>query len=158
MWPIWDRKKSYQLVPKRDRPNQEVAETYHLSPKSEWLIWQVKKTCPVMPKKGGPIRDVTKTYHQDLGFIKGKSLLAWTIYFHRNRFLFFSKILLSGVTSHNWRSHFARMIFLHMKYSFYGQLLDCLVCNFQSMNSPMELNSLSSKFFCYITGLVTSPD
>ena len=43
-------------------------------------------------------------------------------------------------------------------YSFYGQLLDCLVCNFQSMNSPMELNSLLSKFFCYITGLVTSPD
>ena len=43
-------------------------------------------------------------------------------------------------------------------YSFYGQMLDCSVCNFQSMNSPMEFNSLFSKFFCYITGIVTSPD
>ena len=25
------------------------------------------------------------------------------------------------------------------------------VCNFQSMKSPVELNSLLSKFFCYIT-------
>ena len=40
-------------------------------------------------------------------------------------------------------------------YSFYGQMLDCLVCNFQSMNSPMELNGLFSKFFCYITRFVT---
>ena len=42
-------------------------------------------------------------------------------------------------------------------FSFYGQLLDSSVCNFQSMNSPVELNSLSSKFFCYITRFVTSP-
>ena len=28
------------------------------------------------------------------------------------------------------------------------------VCNFQSMKSPMELNSLLSKFFCYITWLL----
>ena len=41
------------------------------------------------------------------------------------------------------------------RYSFYGQMLDCSVCNFQSMNSPMELNSLFSKFFCYITRFVT---
>ena len=40
-------------------------------------------------------------------------------------------------------------------YSFYGQILDCSVCNFQSMNSPMELNSLFSKFFCYIIRFVT---
>ena len=40
-------------------------------------------------------------------------------------------------------------------YSFYGQMLDCSVCNFQSMNSPMELNSLFSKFFCYIIRFVT---
>ena len=39
-------------------------------------------------------------------------------------------------------------------YSFYGQMLDCSVCNFQYMNSPMEL-SLFSKFFCYITRFVT---
>ena len=32
------------------------------------------------------------------------------------------------------------------------------VCNFQAMKSPMELNSLLSKFFCYITWLVISPD
>ena len=41
------------------------------------------------------------------------------------------------------------------RYSFYGQMLDCSVCNFQSMNSPMELNSLFSKFFCCITRFVT---
>ena len=35
-------------------------------------------------------------------------------------------------------------------YSFCGQMLDCSVCDFQSMNSPMELNRLFSKFFCYI--------
>ena len=29
-WPIWDFEKTYQLVPKRDEPNQEVAETYQL--------------------------------------------------------------------------------------------------------------------------------
>ena len=40
-------------------------------------------------------------------------------------------------------------------YSFYGQILDCSVCNFQSMNSSMKLNSLFSKFFCYITRFVT---
>ena len=35
----------------------------------------------------------------------------------------------------------------------------CLsVCNFQSMKSPVELNSLLSKFFCYITWFVISPD
>ena len=32
------------------------------------------------------------------------------------------------------------------------------VCNFQSIKSPVELNSLLSKFFCYITWLVISPD
>ena len=36
-------------------------------------------------------------------------------------------------------------------YSFYGQMLDCWVYNFQSMNSLMELNSLFSKFFCYMS-------
>ena len=43
-------------------------------------------------------------------------------------------------------------------YSFYKQMLDCSVCNFQSMNSAMELNSVFSKFFCYITRFVTSPN
>ena len=43
-------------------------------------------------------------------------------------------------------------------YSFYGQMLDCSVCNFQSMNSPMELNTLFSKCFCYIARFVTWPD
>ena len=43
-------------------------------------------------------------------------------------------------------------------YSFYGQILDCSVCKFQSINRPMELNSLFSKFFCHITRFVTSPD
>ena len=32
------------------------------------------------------------------------------------------------------------------------------VCNFQSMKSPVELNSLFSSFFCYITWFVISPD
>ena len=32
------------------------------------------------------------------------------------------------------------------------------VCNFQSMKSLVELNSLLSKFFCYITWFVISPD
>ena len=32
------------------------------------------------------------------------------------------------------------------------------VCNFQSTKSPVELNNLLSKFFCYITWLVISPD
>ena len=31
------------------------------------------------------------------------------------------------------------------------------VCNFQSTKSPVERNSLLSKFFCYITWLVISP-
>ena len=41
-----------------------------------------------MRKKGGPIGDVTKTYHQELRFMKLKSLLAWTIYFHIKGFYF----------------------------------------------------------------------
>ena len=32
------------------------------------------------------------------------------------------------------------------------------VYNFQSMKTPVELNSLLSKFFCYITWFVISPD
>ena len=32
------------------------------------------------------------------------------------------------------------------------------VCNFQSMKTPVELNSLLWKFFCYITWFVISPD
>ena len=32
------------------------------------------------------------------------------------------------------------------------------VFNFQCMKSPVELNSLFSKFFCYITWFVVSPD
>ena len=32
------------------------------------------------------------------------------------------------------------------------------VCNFQSTNSPVELNSLLSNFFCYITWFVISSD
>ena len=32
------------------------------------------------------------------------------------------------------------------------------VCNFQSMKSPVELNSLLSKLFCYITWFVISSD
>ena len=35
--------------------------------------------------------------------------------------------------------------------------IQCSVCNFQSMKSPMELNCLFSKFFCYITWFVISP-
>ena len=37
-------------------------------------------------------------------------------------------------------------------------LLTKRVCNFQSMKTPVELNSLLSKFFCYITWFVISPD
>ena len=32
------------------------------------------------------------------------------------------------------------------------------VCNFQSMKSPVEMNSFLSKFFCYATWFVISPD
>ena len=32
------------------------------------------------------------------------------------------------------------------------------VCNFQSMKIPVQLSSLFSKFFCYVTWFVTSPD
>ena len=32
------------------------------------------------------------------------------------------------------------------------------VCNIQSMKTPVELNSLLSKFFCFITWFVISPD
>ena len=32
------------------------------------------------------------------------------------------------------------------------------VCNFRSMKTPVEQNSLLSKFFCYITWFVISPD
>ena len=95
-WSIWDVEKAYQLVPKWDWPNRDVAKTYQLAPKWDWLIWDVKRMYQVMPKKDGPIWDVTKTCHRDLwmpstclGFMKVKSLLAWTIYFHINR-LFFS--------------------------------------------------------------------
>ena len=42
-------------------------------------------------------------------------------------------IVLAKITEHEW---------IISPYSFYGQLLDCSVCNFQSMKSPMELNSL----------------
>ena len=31
-------------------------------------------------------------------------------------------------------------------------------CNFKSMKSPVELNSLLSKLFCFITWFVISPD
>ena len=55
----------------------------------------------MIPKRDGPIWDITKTYHQDLGFVKVKSLLAWTIYFHISRLWFFNRILLSGETSYN---------------------------------------------------------
>ena len=36
--------------------------------------------------------------------------------------------------------------------------LNQAVCNFQSMKSPVELNSLLSKLFCYITWFVISPN
>ena len=32
------------------------------------------------------------------------------------------------------------------------------VCNFQSMKNPVELNSLFSKFFCYVTWLDATQD
>ena len=35
---------------------------------------------------------------------------------------------------------------------------DNTVCNFQSMKTPVELNSLLLKFFCYTTWFVISPD
>ena len=66
---------------------------YQLAPKWDLLIWDVKRTFQVMPKKDGPIWDVTKTYHLDLGFMKVKSPLAWTSYFHINRLLFTNRIL-----------------------------------------------------------------
>ena len=34
----------------------------------------------------------------------------------------------------------------------------CTVCNFQSLKTPAELNSLLWKFFCYITWLVRHDD
>ena len=113
--PIWDVKKTYQLVPKRDWPNREVAETYYLATKWNWLIQDFKRTYQVIPKKRGPIWDITRTYHRDLGFMKVISPLRWTIYFHTNRLWFFHIIILTGATLHNRCPRFARIIFLHMK-------------------------------------------
>ena len=39
-----------------------------------------------------------------------------------------------------------------------AMLIHHAVCNFQSMKSPVELNDLLSKFFCYITWFVISSD
>ena len=39
-----------------------------------------------------------------------------------------------------------------------SKIFTITVWNFQSMKSPVELNSLLLKFFCYITWLVISPD
>ena len=74
------------------------------------MTWDIKRMCQVMPKKDGPIWDITKTCHRNLGLMNVKFFLAWTIYFHINRILFSSRILLSGATLHNWRPDLARMI------------------------------------------------
>ena len=60
-WPIWDVKKTYQPVPNRDWPNQEVVEMYQVAYKWDQLIWDFKRTCQVMPKKDGSNWDVTKS-------------------------------------------------------------------------------------------------
>ena len=39
-------------------------------------------------------------------------------------------------------------------YSFYGKMLDCSVCNFQSMKSPMELIAFSQNSFVISPGLL----
>ena len=39
-------------------------------------------------------------------------------------------------------------------YSFYGKMLDCSVCNFQSMNSPMEIIAFSQNSFVISPGLL----
>ena len=74
------------------------------------MTWDIKRMCQVIPKKDGPIWDITKTCHRNLGLMNVKFFLAWTIYFHINRILFSSRILLSGATLHNWRPDLARMI------------------------------------------------
>ena len=46
----------------------------------------------------------------------------------------------------------------HIQIGQYSVFLACYsVCNFQSVKRPVELNSLSSKVFCYITWFVISP-
>ena len=46
----------------------------------------------------------------------------------------------------------------HIQIGQYSVFLACYsVCNFQSMKRPVELNSLSSRVFCYITWFVISP-
>ena len=71
---------------------------YQLEPKWDWPIWNVKRKYQVKPKRHGPTWDVAKTYDWDLGFIKMKSLIAWTIYFHINRILFFNRIFETQLT------------------------------------------------------------
>ena len=44
---------------------------------------------------------------------------------------------------------------LYFKDSF---IFQSTVCNFQSIKTPVELNILLSKFFCYITWFVISTD
>ena len=118
-WPICGVEKTYQLVPKRDPTNSEVVETYQLAPKWDWLIWHVKRTCQVMPKKDGPIWGVTKTYHRDLGFMKVKSLLAWTISG------FSSQILTIHRTSGEGRRSFIPLYHFHLLTN-----IDTFICNF----------------------------
>ena len=56
------------------------------------------------------------------------------------------------------RLHFLyRTNFIRVNQEFFEEE-PCTVCNFQSMKSPVKLNSLFSKFFCCITWFVISPD
>ena len=98
-------------MPKWGWLNQDVTKTYQVVPKWDWPMWDVKRMHQVIPKRDGPTWEVAKTYDWDLGFVKVKSLLTWTIYFHINSILFSNRTLLSGATLHKWRPHLAKMIF-----------------------------------------------
>ena len=51
------------------------------------------------------------------------------------------------------RSSYQIVVLKNNTYSTHAQEVHKTVCNFQSMKTPVELNSLLSKVFCYITWL-----
>ena len=71
---------------------------------------------------------------------------------------FFQKLAHLEISKNFRSAGFAGLQITGCNATYNANQISYTVCNFESMKSPVELNSLLSKFFCYITWFVISSD
>ena len=102
-------------------------------------IWSYKQINFSVEEGNCPAPSISK-YRKGFGTVLAK---VWT-----NVHEAFQNLANSSISCKNWVSLYAKLVF---KFSAQQYFLKNVVCNFQSIKRPVELNTLLLKFFCHVT-------